>query len=256
MKIVAIGAGNLAHHLIPHLYKQGHEILQVGSRSLKTATELSKKVKASPIASMREVTADAEVYIMMVPDNQIKHLSQKLPFTLSKSQIICHCSGSIGSDVISEFTNNGVLYPLQSFSKEVELDYSDIPFFITASNRKTKTALSTLAKTFTTKVKNVTDEERGDLHIAAVLVNNFVNYILGEASYISEKQKVNFKHLHPLIKETIHKALSNNPNDVQTGPAKRNDTRVIKNHVKKLEDNLDLQKVYKTITKAIRNKYK
>lgn len=256
MKIVAIGAGNLAHHLIPHLYKHGYKILQVGSRSIETATLLAKKVKATPVASMRDISDEADIYIMMVPDNRIKYLSQKLPFTLDKKQIICHCSGSIGSDVLSEFTNNGVLYPLQSFSKEVKLNYADIPFFITSNNLKTKKVLNSLAKIFTSKIKKVTDEERSDLHIAAVLVNNFVNYILGEASDISEKRKVDFKHLHPLIKETIHKALSNNPNAVQTGPAKRNDTRVLKNHVEKLDDNPDLQKVYKTITKAIRNKYK
>ena len=256
MNIVAIGAGNVSHHLIPHLYKQGHTILQVGSRSLETATLLAKKVKAKPIASMSDVTSDADLYIMMVPDDQIFYLSQKLPFDLSKKQIICHCSGSIGSNVINTFPNYGVIYPLQSFSKKVKLDYSEIPFFITTNNVKTNKTLTKMAKSFTAKVKTISDEERGDLHIAAVLVNNFVNYILGAASDISLKQEVDFKHLHPLIKETIHKALKNDPNLVQTGPAKRNDTRVIKNHLSKLEEQPDLQKVYKTITKAIRNKYK
>jgi len=256
MKIVAIGAGNVAHHLIPHLYKNGHKILQVGSRSLKTAKALASKVKAKPIASMSDVTDEADLYIMMVPDNQINYLGKKIPFPLTKKQIICHCSGSIGSEVLNDFSNYGVIYPLQSFTKNVKLKYEDIPFFISANNSKTKKELTKMAKTFTKKVKSVTDEERGDLHIAAVLVNNFVNYILGAASDISIKQNVDFKHLHPLIKETISKALSNDPNEVQTGPAKRNDTRVLKNHISKLDSNPDLQKVYKTITKAIRNKYK
>lgn len=255
MKIVAIGAGNIAHHLIPYLYKQGYEILQVGSRSKKTATALSRKVKAKAINSMSDVSPDADLYLMMVPDDQIGYLSGKMPFTLSDKQIICHCSGSIESEVLSKHTSYGVFYPLQSFSRKVKLDYSEIPFFITGSNAFTEKKLKALARTFSKKVKIVNDDQRGDLHVAAVFVNNFVNYLLGVASDISKTQKVDFRDLHPLIKETIHKALKKDPNTVQTGPAKRNDKRVLKDHLAKLQSTPDIQKVYKTLSQAILKKY-
>lgn len=256
MKIVAIGAGNIAHHLIPHLYKQGHEILQVGSRSIKSAKLLSKKVKAEAINSISTVSADADLYLMMVPDDQIRYLSDKITFSLSKKQMICHCSGSIGSDALDKHINYGVFYPLQSFSRKIKLDYTQIPFFITGNNRFTSNNLKSLAKEFSSKVKIVSDDQRGDLHIAAVFVNNFVNYILGVASDISKTQKVDFRHLHPLINETIHKALNHDPNSVQTGPAKRNDKRVLKEHIEKLSKTPDIQKVYKTLSQAIIKKYK
>lgn len=256
MKIVAIGAGNVAHHLIPHLYSQGHEIIQVGSRSLKTAKALAKKVKAQPINSMSLVSEQADLYIMMVPDDSIKALSLKIPFVLSKKQLICHCSGSISGKVLNTHINFGVFYPLQSFSKKIKLDYSVIPFFISASNKTTENKLKKLAKSFSKKVNVVSDSERGDLHIAAVFVNNFVNYLLGGASDISKSRGVNFKDLHPLINETIRKALAQDPHSVQTGPAKRNDKRVIKYHLEKLTQFPDLKKVYTAITRAINNKYK
>jgi predicted short-subunit dehydrogenase-like oxidoreductase (DUF2520 family) len=255
MKIVAIGAGNIAHHLITHLYKSGHEILQVGSRSIKTATALSKKVKAEPINSMSLIRSDGDIYIMMVPDDMIKHLSSKLPFELIKKQIICHTSGSIESTVLDTHKNYGVFYPLQTFSKKVKLDYSPIPFFITANNPTTEKKLKSLARKFSKKVKVVDDSQRGDLHIAAVFVNNFVNYVLGLASDISKNQEVNFKHLHPLLKETINKALKYDPNDIQTGPAKRNDKRVLKEHLQKLKDTPDIQKIYKILSQGIQKKY-
>lgn len=256
MKIVAIGAGNIAHHLIPHLFKMGHTILQVGSRSQKTARLLSKKVKAKAISSISEVTPEADLYLMMVPDDQINYLSSKIPFALSEKQIICHCSGSISSKALNKFPNYGVFYPLQTFSRKIKLDYSVIPFFITGNNSYTEKKLKAVAKKFSKKVKVIDDEERGDFHIAAVFVNNFVNYVLGVASDISKTHDVDFRHLHPLMEETINKALSNDPNEVQTGPAKRKDKRVIKEHLDKLKNTPDIQKVYKVLTQAIQKKYK
>jgi len=66
---------------------------------------------------------------------------------------------------------------------------------------------------------------------------------------ICTNNKIPFEILHPLIEETAKKIKTLSPVHAQTGPAKRNDTQTIKNHLKDL--NLEQQKIYQLLTKSI-----
>ena len=62
---------------------------------------------------------------------------------------------------------------------------------------------------------------------------------------------MDFDILKPLILETAKKIQHNSPKDVQTGPAKRNDQEVIKNHLNLLANAKDYQDIYSLITDNI-----
>ena len=55
MKIVLIGAGNLATNLGVALLSAGHDILQVYSRTMKSASILAEKVGGSPTNEIKNI---------------------------------------------------------------------------------------------------------------------------------------------------------------------------------------------------------
>ena len=57
--------------------------------------------------------------------------------------------------------------------------------------------------------------------------------------------------MKPLIIETAKKIEKSSPTEMQTGPAKRNDKAVIKNHIELLANSKDYQDIYKIITDNI-----
>ena len=61
MKIVFIGAGNLATHLSAALRAGGHDIVQIYSRTMASASALAARVGAEPTDSIDSVCRDADV---------------------------------------------------------------------------------------------------------------------------------------------------------------------------------------------------
>ena len=86
--------------------------------------------------------------------------------------------------------------------------------------------------------------------MAAVFVNNFTNQLYRIAHEITESKGVEFNILKPLILETAKKVQDLSPYMAQTGPAKRNDKKTIRKHLKLLE-NQHHKDIYELLTTSI-----
>ena len=64
MKIVSIGAGNLATNLCVALHESHHDILQVFSRKSTSAECLAYRIGASPVTDMELIATDADIYVI------------------------------------------------------------------------------------------------------------------------------------------------------------------------------------------------
>ena len=138
-----------------------------------------------------------------------------------------------------------------TFSKDKKVDFNEVPFCLEAENKKDEEQLKELANLIGEKIYSINSEQRKALHVAAVFVNNFTNYMYNIGSDICKEHQVPFDILLPLIKETASKIETLLPEKAQTGPAIRNDKTTIKNHLDLL--NKEQQKIYKIITKSIQN---
>lgn len=98
-------------------------------------------------------------------------------------------------------------------------------------------------------------EQRKIVHLAAVFANNFTNFMYNISEVLLKKNKLSFDILKPLILETAEKIQRNSPSDMQTGPAKRGDKKVISEHLKMLNDFPEYKKIYRLITKKIMAKH-
>jgi predicted short-subunit dehydrogenase-like oxidoreductase (DUF2520 family) len=252
MKIVFIGAGNVATHLAWALKYQGHDIVQIYSRTKPSAQKLALKVNTEFCTSLEQLK-EAELYIYAVADNALKGVIEQVSIS---SGMHIHTAGSVDIAIFeNKFYNYGVLYPLQTFSKEKDVDFSVIPIFVEGNNEATTNVLLSIANNLSTKTYKATSNERIRLHIAAVFACNFTNFFYTIASELVQKSNIPFEILEPLIAETASKIKTLTPFEAQTGPARRNDVVTMNKQYDMIEDE-NQKLIYKFISDCITNKYK
>ena len=248
MQIVLIGSGNVAFHLAKAFTEAQIPISQIFGRN---TTELQKISEQFSIPFSTENLVDADLYIISVSDSSIAEVSSLIK---NKNVLVAHTSGSVSREALSGNYRKSVFYPLQTFSKSKNLDYSKIPFFIDAENENDEEILKNLASKISKNVMLANDEKRKYIHLTAVFACNFVNHLYARAKEISDSQGIPFDYFLPLIDETTQKIHELEPKLAQTGPAIRNDEKVLKLHESLLTDEEKL-KIYKTLNESIKKMY-
>lgn len=247
--IVLIGAGNVATHLGVAFLNKGLIIEQVFSRTVLSANSLAAKLHAVPVIRIEEIIMDADLYIISVSDDAIGDIVNKINFSDS---MVVHTSGTVPMDILKQCSDAcGVFYPLQTFSKDREIDFHDVPVLIEATNPQMESTLSNLANLISAKVQICDSEKRKFIHLAAVFACNFSNFMYTLSEEILSSKQLSFDLLRPLILETAMKVMRQNPMEAQTGPAIRNDFSVIEAHLKLLAGDPEKQEIYKTLSKQI-----
>jgi predicted short-subunit dehydrogenase-like oxidoreductase (DUF2520 family) len=250
-KVIIIGSGNVAQHLIvafQNSQNMGTEIdlIQVFSRQKESISHLLDLDKITDdLATLEE----ADLYIIAVSDDAIADVSSQLPF---KNRLVVHTSGSISLNALDNDNRKGVFYPLQTFTKNKDVDFKTIPICLESENATDFQLLEKVAKMISDKVFAINSEQRKALHVAAVFVNNFTNHLYQIGSEICQENQVPFEILKPLIAETAQKIMVLSPEEAQTGPAKRDDSSTIEAHEAFLSDENHL-KIYKTLTQSIQH---
>ncbi|MGS2741095.1 Rossmann-like and DUF2520 domain-containing protein [Sinomicrobium sp. M5D2P17] len=241
-KVIIIGSGNVATHLIKAFHNSNESnVIQIFNRN-------GISIDGIPVTNNYDEISSADLYIIAVSDDSISKVSHKLPF---KERLVVHTSGSVALDELSPENRRGVFYPLQSFSKDKEVDFSGIPLCIEAGNDEDRKLLEYVARSISQKVYRVNSEQRRSLHLAAVFVNNFVNHLYTIGDDICEKNNLSFNLLKPLIAETAKKIENMPPDEAQTGPAKRHDETTIQKHLNQLNQHPTYKKIYELLTKSI-----
>lgn len=247
IRLSIIGSGNVAQHLIKAFTKsEAVEIVQVFSRKKEVLLSL---LNEDLIITDLNNFQPADLYIIAVSDNAINEVSKQLPF---QNQLVVHTSGAAPIDILDPKNRRGVFYPLQTFSKSKDVDFSNIPICLEAENTFDYRELESAAKCITKAVFAIASEQRKALHVAAVFVNNFTNHLYQIGKDICDEHRVPFEVLKPLIQETAEKINTLAPSDAQTGPAKRNDSNTIESHLAFLT-NENQKNIYNILTQSIKN---
>ena len=250
MKVVIVGAGNLATNLTVALQAAGHTILQVFSRTARSAQLLAERVGVPAVTSWSDLSQDADIYILSITDSALPTIDYNV---FPPQALVVHTAGSIPMDVI-QTPRRGVLYPMQTFSKQRIVDFAEIPLFVEASTEDDTQFLYDFAHTINNKVYRLSSADRLYLHLAAVFCSNFVNhcYAISE-DILREHGHLPFSVMLPLIDEVAAKVHQVSPHDAQTGPAIRHDEQVISHHRALLADQPQLQEIYTVMSKHIAN---
>ncbi|MCG9971771.1 Rossmann-like and DUF2520 domain-containing protein [Christiangramia crocea] len=244
IKVIIIGAGNVATHLYQTFLKEKElEVIQVYNRNEKHLHFVKDPdLRTSNIKNLKK----ADLYLLAVRDEVIGEMAEKIK---DNKAVFVHCSGSEPMDRLSKFENHGVFYPLQTFSKDKPVNFKEVPLCLEANSAETLKHLREIASMLSDNIFEVNSEQRRALHLCAVFVNNFTNHLYTLAAEYCKRNELPFKILQPLIKETAAKIETLPPYSAQTGPALRNDQNTITAHLKMLDE--DQKKIYTILTDSI-----
>ena len=246
--IVLFGAGNVATHLYKAFSRTSNfKVVQVYNHKPENLIAFKDGVKTT--TSMEEVLP-ADIYLIAVKDDAIPQIVKGLKRHVA---LVVHTAGAVSMDILENFPRRGIFYPLQTFSKNKEVDFRSIPICLEASNEKNLLLLEELAGSISEKFYRINSEQRKSLHVAAVFVSNFVNSLYAQGEAICRENNIPFEILQPLILETAKKITVMSPGEAQTGPARRNDIKVIQSHLSMLKE--DQKEIYSVLTQSIQNLY-
>lgn len=248
MKIIFIGAGNLATNMAMELKKYSHDIVQIYSQTIESAQLLAKKTGSKATNNIEEIAIDADIYIFSVKDSVLASLLAKMH---PNDGIWVHTAGSLSLDIFKEYSNKcGVVYPLQTFNKNRSVDFKKIPLFVEANTKSCFDILFSVFNCLSDNVVELSSEKRKYLHLTGVFACNFVNHMYRISEEILQSVDIPFEVLIPLIDKTASKIHEMKPKDAQTGPAIRFDENVINKHLSLLSDN-KRKAIYKIISEDI-----
>ena len=248
MKIAILGSGNVAYHLAKMFKEKNIPISQIFGRNEKDLQEISEQ---SEIPFSTTELADAELYFIAVNDDAVAAISKNIK---NQNSLVAHTSGSLPKEILEGNYRKASFYPLQTFSKSKMLQYSEIPFFVEAENEADSQILENLALKISEKVMKSDYEKRKYIHLTAVFACNFVNHLFARAKEISDSQQIPFHYFLPLIKETTSKIEKIEPKLAQTGPAIRNDEKILQLHEALITEEEHL-KIYQVMNESIKKMY-
>jgi predicted short-subunit dehydrogenase-like oxidoreductase (DUF2520 family) len=243
------GAGKVAEALSRELFQAGYRIDLIVSATEKRGRPLAVSRKAE-WSSELVFPESTKVILVSVPDHSLKEVLHSI--RCSPETLVAHTAGSFGLDIFPDhLRHKGIFYPLQTFSQNRKVNFTDLPILLEASDDESAEILKSLAESLYGKVYFVDINQRIMLHLAAVFVCNFTNHLFTEGREIASRAGFPFEILVPLIKETVSKAIEDGPENSQTGPAVRHDDNTIEKHLDLLSFSPDLQGIYKNMTKSI-----
>ena len=248
MKIVFIGAGNLATRLSLAMQRVGMQIGQVYSHTEASARQLATRLGCPWTNDFSALQEDGDLYVFSLKDTVLSDVISKVK---PNNGMWVHTAGSMPMSVFEGYAQRfGVLYPLQTFSKGRNVNFDVIPIFLEANTDKNADYLKNIASALSENVRFMSSEKRRSLHLAAVFACNFTNHIYTLAYKLLENESIPADVLLPLIDETVSKIHSMPPAAAQTGPAIRYDENVINKHLAMLDDP-DMQAIYRLLSQSI-----
>ncbi len=218
---------------------------RVGTNLHAAFTHAGHKVKWLRGRDFHSSDVEGEVIIISVLDDVVNKVASSLQ---GCDALIVHTAGSLPMDILPQ-SRRGVLYPMQTFDRELPANFKEISIFLETSNKPDMNLLQSLASSISPKVYTLSSEERQYLHLAAVFACNFVNHCYSLSADILKEHDLPFDVMLPLIDQTAKKVHTIPPAKAQTGPAIRQDQSVIAKQSNLL--NHTPKEIYQLMTQSI-----
>jgi len=192
-----------------------------------------------------------EVVLLCVRDSQVAPLAREIEAVAGNKVAIGHTAGSVPIEVLGNSARRGVIYPLQTFSLGVPIQWGSFPVFWEGD--KLFFELATILSGNPDKVYQASSMERLRLHIGAVFVANFTNALVDMAHRVIQP-KWGYTIYLPLLEAVVQKLYYLSPREAQTGPARRGDQETIQKHLALLQAEWpELVGLYEAISQYIQS---
>lgn len=248
VKIYIVGYGNLGQHLKDYFCENN---LNFGGIFTDQDIEI-KGIDFYRKSEIKSILKKDDILFITTKDDEISNVIHQV----GHSDVVkIYCSGSVSLNSLNDIPNCGVWYPLYSFSKNARVAWEKVPVFLEYSNQHVFEILKDICDQLKKEFHVLDSIQRKQLHLAAVFANNFVNAcLIGANEVLKGNESLKFEFLLPIIQQTIDKISDGNPLESQTGPAKRNDSSTMADHIQLLTDSPAEHDLYLAISKYIQQK--
>lgn len=247
-----IGTGNVAHWFVYAFQKAGIKIHQIYGRDLTKCQKLAETCEAEAIHDLSKLKKISDLYLFSIKDDSYEEVVSQIPIELPLAALT---SGTVSARVLAPMAPRfGTIYPCQTLNSGMDFSTVEVPLCVEGGDGDTEALLLQLATQLSEKTIILHEEERRQLHLAAVFACNFTNALYGVAFDLLKNAKIEPHVLLPLLQNSLKKLNTMTPEEAQTGPAVRNDKNVINKHLDMLQDP-QYREIYEILTQEIHRQH-
>lgn len=258
LKIGFIGAGKVGFSLGKYLTEKNINVVGYYSKTLHSAEEAAKFTNTKAYEEIEKIIEQSDIIIITTTDSQISGVWENIKNLPIKNKLICHCSGSLSSEVFSNIRKYGAygysIHPMFAICDKYN-SYKNLPkaFITIEGHEKHQEYLKKLFNSLGNKVQIISKENKVLYHLAAVtvsnlllgLINNGITY-LNQCGFSNEQA---IEALYPLMEYNLKNIKEKGIIDSLTGPVERGDLTTIVNHCNALKGEEEV--LYKILSKNI-----
>jgi len=257
--VAIIGAGTLATALARALQQSRHRVLEIVSRdnseSLRRATALARRVKASP-AMLSRADFSAQIVWICVPDDAIAEVAKHLAGRDWKGKIVVHSSGAVGSDVLEVLKKRGAgiasAHPLMTFVSSSKSSFKKVPFAV-EGDRKAISVIEALARTLGGKPFRIQAALKPAYHAFGFFSSPAIASLLAAAQAVGRlagfDAKCSREFMEPIVRQTVDNCFRTDPRQAFSGPLRRGDIETIRKHLRVLRSEPALLDLYRALAR-------
>lgn len=258
MKFGFIGAGKVGFSLGKYLKEKNVNVVGYYSRSEHSSKEATIFTNTKQYMKLEDLIKNSDAIFITTSDSQIEEVWSEIKELSIKNKLICHCSGSISSEIFSNISKYGAygysIHPMFAISDKYN-SYKDLSkaFITIEGHEEYKNYLKELFYSLGNNVAIISSESKPLYHAASVVVSNLVLGLINNGvTYLKEcgfSQEMAIEALYPLIEFNIKNIREKGIIDSLTGPIERGDLSTVIGHCDVLEDRE--RELYKLLSRNV-----
>lgn len=242
--IGVIGCGRVGASIGAAWRQAGHAIIGVSATSTASLERAEDMLPGVPILDPDAITERAELVLIAVPDDEIAPLVTGLADLghIHAGQILVHCSGRYGTDVLDAGTRLGALpialHPSLTFTgTDVDLSRLRQATIAVTTPAPIRPVGEALVVELGAEPIDIAEADRPLYHAAITHASNHSITILAEAMELLTEAGVADPSavLHTLVDASVANTMQNGPKAL-TGPISRGDVGTIEAHLAALSE--------------------
>lgn len=258
IKFGFIGAGKVGFSLGKYLKENNIDVSGYYSKSQHSSKEAAIFTNTRQYNNLEDLIKNSDAIFITTPDNQIADVWSEIKRLPIKEKLICHCSGSISSEVFSNINNHGAygyyIHPMFAISDKYNSYKNLSQAFITIEgHEKHIKYLKRLFLHLGNDVTIINKENKILYHASSVTVSNLVLGLINNGiNYLEEcgfTQEMAIKALYPLIENNLRNVKERGAVNSLTGPIERGDLSTVINHLNVIPE--EDKELYRLLSKNI-----
>jgi len=256
MKVGFIGAGKVGCSLGKLFAETQHNLTGFYSLTSSSAESAAEFTNSTYFQNLEDLIQDSDTVFITVPDDAITAVWEQLKHMSIAGKMICHCSGSLSSEIFRDIKETGAygfsVHPLLAVSDRYT-SYQELPkaLFTIEGDATHISDIEELLYASNLQSARISADVKTRYHGAAVLCSNLVVALVQAAEDelricgFSEEQLADA--IAPLLLGNVNKVLSVGTKAALTGPIERNDVGTVKKHLDTFEG-ID-REIYRVLSK-------